>query len=309
MTGASGAAMRLWNSAYLLLCLTVLFWAGNSIVGRAVSGIVPPMALTFWRWAVALMVITPLAWPHLRRDWPQIRRSWKLLLVLGLTGAATFPSFLYWGLQYTTALNSVLLQSAIPPLVLLVSFLVYGERATPGQLGGVVVSLGGVLVIITKGQVGSLLHLGLNIGDAAILCGIVLYALYPPLLRRRPPIHPLSLAVCVFMVGAAATLPLYIGEMALGRWPSPTVETAAAFVYVGLFASAGAYLFFNRGVELIGSGRAGQFVHLMPAFGAVLSVLLLHEQLHLFHLFGIALIGAGIGLSALGRKPAPADAA
>ena len=301
--------MRLWNSAYLLLCLAVLFWAGNSVVGRAVSGLAPPMALSFWRWTVAILAILPLAWPHLRRDWLEIRRSWKLLLVLGLTGAAAFSSLLYWGLQYTTALNSVLLQAAIPPLVLLVSFLAYGERASLGQLGGVVISLAGVLVIITKGELGSLGRLGLNIGDAAILCGIVLYAFYPPLLRRRPPIHPLSLAVCVFAVGAAVTLPLHIAEMVAGRWPSLTAETLAAVVYIGVFASAGAYLFFNRGVELIGSGRAGQFVHLMPAFGAVLAVLLLHEQLHLFHLFGIALIGAGIGLSALGRKPSPPDAA
>ena len=293
---------RLWGSAYVLLCLTVFFWAANSIVGRAVSGLVPPMALTFWRWTLALLVMLPLAWPHLRRDWPQIRRSWKILLLLGLTGVATFPSFLYWALQYTTALNSVLLQAAIPPMVLLISFLVYGERTGRAQLAGVAVSLAGVLAIITKGHIASLLHLGLNAGDAAILVGIVLYAFYPPLLRRGPPIHPLSLVVCVLSVGAVVVLPFHLAEMVAGHVPVLTAPTLMAIGFVALFPSAAAYLFFNRGVALIGSGRAGQFVHLMPAFGAVLAVLLLHEQRHLFHLVGIALIGAGIGLAALGRK-------
>ena len=194
----AGALGRLWGSAYLLLSLAVLFWAGNSVVGRAASGVIPPLALTFWRFGVALLVILPVAWPHLRRDAAQIRRAWKILVLLGLTGVAAFPSLLYWGLQFTTALNSVLLQAAIPPLVLLVSFLVYGERASVGQLGG---------------------------------------------------------------------------------------------------------------VALLGAGRAGQFVHLMPVFGAVLAVLLLHEKLELFHLFGVALIAAGIGLSSLGRKPLAVEAA
>ncbi len=298
----SGVLGRLWGSAWLLLCLAVLFWAGNSVVGRAAHGLVPPLALTFWRWAVSLAVILPLSWPHLRRDWLQVRRSWKILLVLGLTGVVGFPSFLYWGLQYTTALNSVLLQAAIPPLVLLVSFVVFRERVGLGQLAGVAVSLAGVLMIISQGRPASLLHLGLNVGDAALLCGIVLYSVYPSLLRRRPDIHPLSLLACLFAVGAAATLPLYAAEMASGRFAPLTPATLLTVGYVSLFASVLAYLFFNRGVELIGSGRAGQFVHLMPVFGAVLAVLLLHEQLHLFHLVGVALIAAGIGVSALGRR-------
>lgn len=300
-----GAIQRLWGSAYLLLPVTVLFWAGNSIVARAAHPIVPPMALAFWRWAVALLLILPLAWPHLRRDWPKIRKSWRILLLLGLGGVAAFPTFLYWGLQYTTALNSVLLQAAIPPLVLLASFLLFGERASAGQLAGVAVSLAGVLVIITQGQPWMLLHLGLNIGDAAILFGIVLYAGYPPLLRRAPDIHPLSLLACLFMAGAAATAPLWAIELASGRVMRMEPAAFAAIGYVSVVASVLAYLFFNRGVALIGAGRAGQFVHLMPVFGAVLAVLLLHERLHLFHVFGVALIAAGIGLASI-RRPAPA---
>jgi len=313
MTGVSksfaGGLLKLWGSAYLLLSLTMLFWAGNSVVGRAANGVMPPLTLTFWRWALALLVLLPLAWPHLRRDAPRIRAAWKLLLVLGLTGVATFPSFLYWGLQFTTALNSVLLQAAIPPLVLLVSFLVYGERASAGQLGGVGVSLFGVLAIISQGRPASLLHLDLNAGDAAILCGIAIYAFYPPLLRRRPQIHPLSLLACLFAVGSAATLPGYVWEMTSGRMAALTPATLATVAYVSVVASVSAFLCFNRGVALIGAARAGQFIHLMPVFGAVLAVLLLHERLQLFHLFGVALIAAGIGLSSLGGERLAVEAA
>ena len=304
-----GAIQRLWGSAYLLLCLTVLIWAGNSVVGRAIHGVVPPMALAFWRWALALAAILPAAAPHLRRDWPLIRRGWPILLVLGLTGAAAFPSLLYWGLQYTTALNSVLLQAAIPPLVLLAAFILFRERASAGQLAGVAVSLVGVLVIIAEGRPWMLLHLGLNIGDAAILFGIVLYAAYPTLLRRKPDIHPLSLLVCLFAVGAVTVLPFYALEIASGRLITAGPAAAGALAYVSLAASVIAYLFFNRGVALIGAGRAGQFVHLMPVFGAVLAVLLLHERLHLYHLAGVALIGVGIGLASIRRRPPAAEAA
>ena len=301
-----GAIQRIWGSAPLLLSFTVLIWAGNSVVGRAAAPVVPPMALTFCRWSIALLAVAPLAWPHLRRDWPEIRRRWRILLLLGLTGLAGFPTFLYWGLQYTTALNSVLLQAAIPPLVLLCSFLLFRERATGGQLAGVGLSLVGVLVIIAQGRPWMLLHLGPNIGDAAILFGILLYAVYPPLLRQRPPIHPLSLLACLFAVGAVATFPLFLIELASGRTIAAGPGAFAAIAYVSLAASVTAYLCFNRGVELIGAGRAGQYVHLMPVFGAVLAVALLHERLHLFHLAGVALIAGGIGLSALGRRAAPA---
>ncbi len=172
---------------------------------------------------------------------------------------------------------------------------------------GVAVSLVGVLVIITQGQPWMLLHLGLNIGDAAILFGILLYAAYPPLLRRGPDIHPLSLLACLFAAGAGATAPLWGIEMASGRFMRLEPGAFAAIGYVSIVASVLAYLFFNRGVALIGAGRAGQFVHLMPVFGAVLAVLLLHERFHLFHLFGVALIAAGIGLASI-RRPAPGRA-
>ncbi|MEI9965682.1 MAG: DMT family transporter [Caulobacteraceae bacterium] len=255
--GRPGVIERLWGSAYLLLSLTVLFWAGNSIAGRAANGVVPPMALSFWRWFIALLIVLPLARPHLRRDWPELKRRWKIVLALGLTGVSWFGAIMYWGLQYTTALNSVLVQAAIPPMIFLAAFVFLRERASGRQLGGVALSLLGVLVIITQGQPWRLAHVGLNIGDVAILLGVCLYAIYSVLLRRRPDVHPLSLLACTFAVAAAALLPFYVGEMLSGRFMR--VEPAA-FVdigYVAILPSVVGYLFFNRGVELVGPGPRG----------------------------------------------------
>ena len=292
--GPGGLLKKLWESAYLLLGLTVLFWAGNAIVGRAAHGVVPPMALAFWRWLMAWLVVMPMSWPHLRRDWPELLRRWKIVVLLGVTGVASFGAFLYWGLQFTTAVNGVLLQSAIPPMVLLAAFVLFRERAGLGQMAGVALSLGGVLVIITEGHPLRVAQLALNIGDGAVLCGVALYAIYAPLLRLRPKVHPLSLLASTFAVAAVAILPFYVAELASGRLMTATPGAFLAIAFVAILPSVASYLFFNRGVELIGAARAGQFTHLMPIFGAILAVLLLHEPLHLFHLFGLALIGAGI---------------
>jgi drug/metabolite transporter (DMT)-like permease len=294
---------RLWKTAPLLLAATMLFWAGNSIAGRAMSGIVPPMTLTFWRWVLASLLVAPLAWKHLKTDGPTLRRHWKLVVLLSLSGVASFGALLYWGLESTTALNSLLMQAAIPPLILFFGFVLLRDRVGPGALLGVVLSLLGVLVVISEGRPWALLSLHLNPGDGIILIGVVLYAAYSLLLRRRPQVHPLSLLFVTFVLAAVFTAPLYIHELIEGRLPHLTPEAFLGIGYVALFPSFLAYLCFNRGVELIGPGPAGQYMHLMPVFGAVLAVALLGEPFHPYHAAGVVLIGLGIAATAFMGRP------
>jgi drug/metabolite transporter (DMT)-like permease len=289
---------RLWRTAPLLLAITMLFWAGNSIAGRALAGVVPPMTLTFWRWVLASLLVAPFAWPHLKADWPELKRRWRMVLILAVSGVASFGALLYWGLESTTALNSLLMQAAIPPLILFFAFVLLRERIGLGALAGVALSLLGVLVVISQGRPWALLALHLNPGDGIVLVGVVLYAGYSLLLRRRPAVHPFSLLLITFVLAAAIIAPFYGLELAEGRTFSPTPKALAGIAYVALFPSFLAYLCFNRGVELIGSGRAGQYMHLMPVFGAVLAVTLLGEPFHPYHLAGVALIGAGIAATA-----------
>jgi drug/metabolite transporter (DMT)-like permease len=280
----------------------MLFWAGNSIAGRALADEAAPIALAFWRWVLALVLVTPVAWPHLKRDRAELRRRWRMILALAVTGVGAFGALLYVGLQYTTALNSILMQAAIPPLVMLFAWLALRERTTRGQLAGVLLSLLGVLVVISRGRPWALLEVELNGGDALVFTGVVLYAVYSLLLRRRPDVHPLSLLWATFTAAAILLAPAYALEMASGRQMPPTPAVLLGLGYVAVFPSFLAYLFFNRGVELIGSARASQFLHLQPVFGAVLAVLLLGETFHLFHAAGVALIFSGIGLAAWAQR-------
>jgi drug/metabolite transporter (DMT)-like permease len=262
---------------------------------------VPPVALSFWRWVLALLLVTPLAWPHLKRDLPVLKARWRLIVALSLMGVASFGVLLYFGLQTTTALNSVVMQAGIPPLVMLFGWLALKDRVNRWQVTGMALSLIGVLAVVTRGRPWDLLHLGLNPGDGLILIGVVLYAVYSLILRRRPDVHPLSLLWATFAVAALALAPLYALEAALGARTELSIRALLGIGYIAVLPSFAAYLFFNRGVELVGAARASQYLHLQPIFGAILAVLLLGETFHLHHAVGMALILAGIAVSS--RRP------
>lgn len=288
---------KAWNSAYLLLTFTALFWAGNSIIGRAARELVPPVALSFWRWLLALLILLPIAWPHLKRDWPVLRRHWLTLLLFGCLGVGAFNTLLYSGLQYTTALNAMILHAAQPALILIVGMLLFRDATSRPQLLGVVLSLVGVLTIVSRGQLQTLLALRLNLGDALILLAGLLWAIYAVFLRKRPGVHPLSFLAATVAVGVVAITPFYLFELSRGRYIVQAPESWLTIAYVSMFPSLIAYLFYNRGVELIGSARTGQYLNLTPVFGAMLSILILKERLGIYHVIGVILIAAGILLA------------
>ncbi len=294
-----------WQSAYPMLTLAVLFWSGNFILGRAVSDLVPPIGLAFWRWAGALVLVLILARPFLRADLPALRRHWKMLLALSIFGVAAFNTFVYIGLHTTRAINALMLQSAIPVAIVLCSFLLFGERIGWAQAGGILLSLAGVAMIASRGEPAGLLLLSFNRGDAWVLAAVVSYALYSTLLRRRPAVHPLSFLAATFAVGALLLLPAAVWEHVAVQPMGITAASLLAIAYVAVFPGFLSYLFFNRGVELVGATRSGQFIHLMPVFGSLLAILLLGETFHPFHAAGIALIAGGIALASVGRRPTP----
>jgi drug/metabolite transporter (DMT)-like permease len=290
---------RFWHSAWTLLALTNLSWAGNFVVARAVAGQVPPVTLAWWRWTGAFIVAFGFAWPHLKRDWPVMLRHAPIILALSATGIAAFNTLVYIGLQYTTAVNGLLLQSVMPVVILLWAFALHRERPGLFQTVGMAVSLLGVAAIAGRGSIGALLSLSFNIGDVWVIGAVVCYALYAVLLRQRPQVHPLSLIVVLMGIGAIMLLPFYIWEAQAGAairggWPS-----WAAIAYAAVLPSFAAYLFFNRGVELIGAARAGQSLHLMPIFGAALAIVFLGERIQAYHVAGVVLIAAGLALASL----------
>ena len=291
--------MPLWNSAWSLLALANLFWAGNIVLGRGVVGMVPPIALAFWRWTGAFLIAVGFAWPYLKRDAPTLLRHWRMMLLLSATGIATYNTMSYIGLTSTTALNVLLLQSAGPLVIIVWAFALFGERPTLWQSAGVVVSLIGVAIIAAHGSLHTLLHLSLNRGDVWILVAMVVYGIYAAMFRVRPAAHPMSFLVAMMGIGSMMILPFYLWEVVQGGRIGGGLPAWLALVYIAVFPSFIAYLFFNRGIELIGAARAGQSWHLMPVFGSILAVLFLGETFYAYHAIGIALIAGGIVLASI----------
>lgn len=289
---------RLFDLPYLLLVLTPLFWAGNFLVGRMVHETVPPVGLAFWRWAVGLLIILPFAWSQLRRDLPVYRANWPVILVLSVLGVSCFNTMLYVGVARTEALNGSLIQSTMPVWIAVLSFLLFRDRPGPWQVAGILVSLAGVATIIVRGDPGNLSDLRFNPGDIWVLVAVICYGGYSALLRSRPAVGPLGFLAMTFIVGDLVLLPFYIHEMAvLDRFVPLNGVALAAILYVSLFASVLAYMFWNRGIELLGANRAGVFIHLVPAFVAIGSVFLLDEHPRAFHAAGVALILTGVFLT------------
>jgi drug/metabolite transporter (DMT)-like permease len=296
----SGGA-RLFDRPYVLLTLTSLFWAGNLVLGRLVAGQVPPIALAFGRWVGAFLLLIGFAWPHMKPDWPQIRAHPFLLSLLSLTGVGLYNTLAYWGLQYTEALNVLLIQSTGPLLIGVWTALLFRDVMSRAQLGGVALSLLGVAAIVTRGDLAAIANVRLNVGDACVLVAMVLYALYSALLRLKPAMHWLSFLTSTVALGVIFLIPAVALEMASGRVIAFNAMTAGAIAYTAVFPAAVASIFYIRGVELIGANRAGPFFHLMPVFGAAMAILLLGERPQPYHAVGFALVIAGVVVAARSR--------
>ena len=320
---------RIADRPYVLLVLAALFWSGNFIIGRAVHEAVPPIGLAFWRWAVASLIILAAAYPHLVRDWPALRAGWRNIVLLAVLGVTAYNTLVYVGLQTTSAINSLLMQSTMPVVIILMTFLLFGERFTLLQATGVLVSLGGAVTIVSKGDWVALLRLSFNVGDiwvmgavasyAAysallrrrlsfnvgdiwVMGAVASYAAYSALLRRRPSVHPLSLLAATFITGTIALAPFYGWETLVVRAMPGDLATVGAVAYLAVFPSVLAFFCYNRGVQAVGANRAGVFIHLVPVFGIFMAVAFLGEELSLTHLLGMGLIFTGIAIAARRTK-------
>jgi drug/metabolite transporter (DMT)-like permease len=305
--GSSAASPGNWlaNQPYLLLSITALCWAGNAIVGRLAAGHIPPVTLSFLRWALAFLIILPFAWKHLVRDWGAIRARLGTMIVLSVTGIGAFNTLQYWALEHTQALNTLLLQSAGPLFVAVWSLILLGVRLTPAQAGGITLSLTGVLVILLHGDPTALASITFNKGDIIFTVALAIFGLYSVLSLKRPEIHGLSFVGFTFGCGAACLVPLWIWE--LFSRPVMQLNTAnlLSLFYVAVFPSTLAYLCFNRGVQLIGANRAAPFFHVVPVFGSAMAIVFLGERPQLFHIIGFALVLTGVFVAS--RKPANAS--
>jgi drug/metabolite transporter (DMT)-like permease len=296
---ATSPAPRGAALAYAMLVVVVACWAGNSITGRAVRDAIPPFTLALVRWTGALAVLAPFALRQVLAERRRTFAEWRPILLLGLLGVACFNAFLYSGLRETTATNALLLQAAIPTLVLAFNFALFRQRPRGLEIVGVVVSTAGVVLIVSRGDFSALARTGLNRGDLLVMAGMLCWAAYTALLRRRPDVHPMSFLFATFVIGAAAMAPFAALEWANGDRIIWSPLTIGAIAYVAVLPSVVAYGLFNAAVARLGPGPAGQAINLMPVFGAFLAAAILGEALHAYHFAGMALVVAGIAAPAL----------
>lgn len=287
-----------FSHPYFLLVLTTLFWSGNMVLGRAIREQVPPLTLAFWRWAIAFLLVLPLALPHLRAQWPSLCAAWKAVVILGLLGVGGYNTFAYIGLTFTPATNAVLLNSFIPIATIALSCVVLKKHLHRVEWLGVALSFIGVTTIVCRGSLQTLADLSLNVGDLWMLAAVVVWALYTIGLQWRPAnVDPMLLLAAFTVVGLFALAPAYAWEIAQGRAIVLSPSSLAGIVYTGTFPGFLGYVFYNRAVAEVGAGKASLFLHLMPVFGTLLAAILLDEMPHLYHVFGIALIFLGIYLT------------
>lgn len=293
------------RTAYILLLLTTLFWGGNAVAGKLAVGHVSPMLLNTARWGLALVILCIIGWPRLIADWPTVRQRTAYLLVLGAIGFTGYNAALYSALPHTSAVNASIENAGIPMAIFLANFLAFRLRPTSAQIVGFVVSLFGVALTASHGDLSRLLALDLNLGDVLVLVAVVAYASYAVALRVKPQIHWQSLMIMLALGAFLSSIPLLAAEAYGGGMIPPDARGWAVILYTTIFASILSQIFFVRAVELIGSNRAGLFVNLMPVFGTLLAVMLLREEFHLYHAIALALVLGGIWLAETsGRRAA-----
>ena len=293
-----------WANPILLLVITTLIWAAHSIVGRLAVGQIGPMTLVTLRWAVALIPIFIAARPSLRQDLPALRARWVYLAIMGASGFTVFNALFYLAAHHTSALNLSIIQGAVPALVLLGARVFLGVRFTAMQALGALITMIGVAVIAAQGDPARLAALAFNRGDVMMVVGVVLYAGYTIGLRQRPQVSQISMLAAMALAAFVTSIPLMIWEIVSGGFVWPTAVGLMTLAFAALGPAFLAQLTFMRGVELIGPGRAGVFVNLVPVFGAIMAVGILGEPFAVYHVLALLLVVGGIAIAQRGSGAA-----
>ncbi|MEM7547146.1 MAG: DMT family transporter [Pseudomonadota bacterium] len=287
----------LYRTPTALLTLTAMMWASNAIFGQLVVGEITPFAVVLLRWVMVAGVMWPLYGQELRAHWPAMREKLGVIILMSVAGFTAFNTLFYIASTQTTGINIGILQGMMPVLVMLGAFAVYGDRVTGRAMIGVAITLSGVLVIASKGDVQRLIDLAFNNGDLIMLVACVMYAAYTVAIRNRPQVPGAALFTLFAVIAAIASVPLAVWEAVQPdyQWPTPTGW--ALTVAIAIFPSCLAQLFFLRGVDLIGPGKAGLYINLVPIFAAILAVLVLGEVFAFYHALALFLVLGGIALA------------
>ena len=285
--------------ASFFLFFATLFWAGNFIVGKAASiNEVPPISLNFYRWTIAFFILLPFTYKELILKKNYILNNLGIFSILGITAVSIFNAALFYSLQFTQVITGVLMISTVPVMIIFISAILKIERTNIFQLLGVVLSLTGVLFIITKFDLSILINLDFNKGDLSALFAMFSWSLYSALLKKKKyELSQISLLQVVIAFGVIYLFPFYLLDTSLGNTVSLNVPFFLILFYVTLFPGITSFFFWIKGVALIGANRAGIYLHLMPILATILAMLIYKEQIMVYHYIGAIFIISGILLS------------
>ncbi len=285
--------------AYLLLILTTIFWSGNFIVGKAASFYqIPPFTLNFYRWFFASLILIPFTYKEIFNERKYIIDNFGLFIILGFTSITIFNSIVYYSLYFTQVITGLLMISTIPVWIILISFILNIEKTNSFQIIGVVCSLVGVIIIITKIDLNIIINLNFNKGDISMVIAMFAWAIFSILLKKKKhEISQLALLQVVIFCGLILLTPIYLMEMKFGNVLELKKPFYLILAYVIFFPGIFAFLFWIKGISIIGANRAGVFLHLMPIIGAIMAIVIFKEKFMYYHLIGAIFIIVGITLS------------
>ena len=294
------------TKAYLFLTLAALFWSGNFIVGKAASTYeIPPFSLNFYRWFFAFLILFPFTYKEVINKKDYVFENLGLFIILGITSITIFNSIVYYSLYYTQVISGILMISTIPVWILFFASFLKIEKTNLFQILGVILSLTGVLFIVTKADIQLIKELEFNKGDLSMVIGMLSWAIYSALLRKKThPISQLALLEIIIICGFIFLVPIYFIEMSFGNKIVLGLPFILTLGYVVLFPGIFAFLFWIKGIDIIGANRSGVFLHLMTIFGALMAILILGEKFMFYHFLGAIFIIAGITLSNKSKKNA-----
>lgn len=294
------------RNPYFLLVLATILWGGNFVIGRAVTDSMPPFTLSVLRWCTAFIIFLPFAWPHLKKEHALLKKNWRILILMSITGIAGFNSLLYLALHDTTSINASLVNTSTPIMIYILSFFFLKDQLNKNQMIGTVLSLAGLLFILSKGSLDVLLNLTFNFGDFIVLAAVVCWSIYSILIKRYTGVLPgySTFLVCM-VIGMIVLTPFAIYETFILKIPVVWSSSAILTIfYTGIFASIVAFLSWNTAVVKVGANKAGIFLNLIPVFAVIFAVLFIGETLMWYQLAGGISVIAGVYLSA---RPIPAE--
>ena len=285
--------------AYIMLTLCSLFWSGNFIVGKfATLYEVPPLTLNFFRWLIVWIIILPFTFKNIIKNFKTIKKNFYSIFIMSITSISVFNSIVYYSLNYTQVLNGALMISTIPVLIIFISFVFKTEKINFNQVLGVILSMAGVITIVTRLDFFRLINLDLNKGDIGLLIAMLSWAIYSTMLRTyKMPLKSLTFISVIVSIGLIFLLPQFLFEYKNHQVIQLNLPVILITNYVVIFAGLGAYIFWNKGVSIIGPNKAGIFLHLMPVFSSFMAIFILNEKIMSFHIVGAVIIVAGIFLS------------